>query len=318
MTQAKPIIGVYLSDSLDLDALYGDAIRAIAEDVILLHPSQVERPDEVRFAICWLPAADAFAPYPNLELAMSIGAGVDALMSHPGLDSAVRIARVRDPHQADLMAGFAVHEILHHEREFETLAGQARTAIWRPLPMRAPASRSVAVLGHGTMGRAVVQAVAALGFSVRVACSRPPSSPVAGVRYETGSAAITAAATGADYVVNVLPLTAQTDGVLDSTLFARLAKGAWLVQIGRGEHLIEDDLLAALADGSLAGASLDVFRDEPLPADHPFWSNSQLRITPHIASDSLPQVVSEQVVETARTLRDGGEITLGVDRDRGY
>ncbi|WP_110675465.1 NAD(P)-dependent oxidoreductase [Salinicola sp. RZ23] len=318
MAQAQPIVGVYLSDSLDLDALYGDAIRAIAEDVILLHPAQVERPEAVRFAICWLPAADAFEPYPHLALAMSIGAGVDALMNHPGLDPAVRIARVRDPHQADLMAGFAVHEILHHEREFETLARQAHTANWHPLPMRAPASRCVAVLGHGTMGRAVVQAVAALGFTVRVACSRPPAAPVAGVHYETGPTAIDAAASGADYLINVLPLTADTHDVLDGALFERLAKGAWLIQIGRGEHLVERDLLAALAEGTLAGASLDVFREEPLPAAHPFWLDPRLRITPHIASDSLPQVVSEQVVETARALRDGGDMALVVDRDRGY
>lgn len=318
MAQAKPITGVYLSDSLDLDALYGDAIRAIAEDVVLLHPSQVEHPDEVRFAVCWLPATDAFAPYPNLALAMSIGAGVDALMSHPGLDASVRIARVRDPHQADLMAGFAVHEILHLEREFETLARQANIATWRPLPMRAPASRRVTVLGHGTMGRAVAQAVAALGFDVRVACSSMPSSPVVGVRYETGPAAIATAASGADYLVNVLPLTAQTDGVLDSALFGHLARGAWLIQIGRGEHLVEDDLLQALSSGQLAGASLDVFREEPLPATHPFWSHPALRITPHIASDSLPEVVSRQVIKTARAIRDNDALVFGVDRARGY
>lgn len=315
---ADTIVGVYLSDSVDLDGLYGDTLRAESDDVILLRPDQVESPDEVRFAICWLPGEDAFAAYPNLVLAMSIGAGVDGLMCHPGLDDSVTVARVRDPHQADLMAGFAVHEILHHAREFDVLERQANEATWRPLPMRAPASRTVAILGHGTMGRAVAEAVAALGFDVCVACYREPREPIPGVRYEKGDEAIQAAANGADYLVNVLPLTAETDGILNEALFSRLNPGAWLVQIGRGEHLVEADLLAALKAGTLAGASLDVFREEPLWAGHPFWSHPRLRITPHIASDSLPEVVSRQVIETARALRDGDEVVMGVDRERGY
>ncbi|WP_192035144.1 NAD(P)-dependent oxidoreductase [Halomonas sp. YLGW01] len=318
MTRANPILGVYLSDSLDLDAIYGDALCSAAGDVVLRHPYEIDNPEDVRFAICWLPNEKAFEAYPNLTLAMSIGAGVDALLAHPGLSEEVQIARVRDPHQADLMAGFAAHEVLHQEREFATLERNAAKAHWEPLPMRAPASATVAVLGHGTMGRAVVQAVAALGFSVRVACRSTPEAPVEGVTYLTGERAVMEAADGADYLINVLPLTAATENVLNRALFAKLAKGAWLVQIGRGEHLVEADLTAALRDGTLGGATLDVFREEPLPADHPFWAEPALRITPHIASDSLPDVVAGQVIETARALRDGEPLAMGVDRRRGY
>lgn len=318
MTNTNSILGVYLSDSLDLDAIYGNALRDEASDVVLRHPHEIDNPENVRFAICWLPNDKAFESYPNLELAMSIGAGVDALLAHPGLKDEVHIARVRDPHQADLMAGFAAHEVLHREREFTTLEQNAAKAHWAPLTMRAPASRKVAVLGHGTMGRAVVKAVAALGFSVHVACRSEPQAPVEGVTYLTGDGAVMAAADGADYLINVLPLTATTENVLSKALFAKLAKDAWLVQIGRGEHLVEDDLLLALEHGHLGGASLDVFRAEPLPADHPFWQHECLRITPHIASDSLPEVVAGQVVDTARALRDGQPLAMGVDRARGY
>ncbi|WP_304526140.1 NAD(P)-dependent oxidoreductase [Halomonas sp. I5-271120] len=318
MTNANPILGVYLSDSLDLDAVYGDALRSAADDVVLRHPHEIDNPEDVRFAICWLPNEQAFEAYPNLTLAMSIGAGVDALLAHPGLGDGVQIARVRDPHQADLMAGFAAHEVLNREREFAILERNAAKAHWEPLPMRAPASAKVAVLGHGTMGRAVVEAVAALGFSVRVACRSQPQAPVKGVTYLTGERAVMEAADGADYLINVLPLTASTENVLGKALFAKLAKGAWLVQIGRGEHLVEDDLVAAIESGQLSGASLDVFREEPLPADHPFWQNERLRITPHIASDSLPEVVAGQVIDTARALRDDQPLAMGVDRARGY
>ncbi|TQS70093.1 hydroxyacid dehydrogenase [Rhodobacteraceae bacterium] len=318
MADQSRIHGVYLSDTLELDAIYGAALREGATDVVLHTPDAVTDPEQIRFAICWQPGQTAFAPYPNLGLAMSIGAGVDALLAHKGLDHDVALARVRDPYQADLMAGFAAHEVLHYEREFDALARAAATRTWSPRPMRAPCAATVAVLGHGTMGRAVAQALAVLGFSVRVACRSTPENPVAGVSYITGANAPHQAADGAQYLVNVLPLTAATENVLDAGLFARLAPGARLIQIGRGEHLVEADLTAALDQGRIAGATLDVFRHEPLPQDHPFWADARLRITPHVASDSLPDVVAQQVIQTARELRDATPLSFGVDRARGY
>lgn len=318
MSETTPITGVYLSATTDLDALYGDALRRAAKDVVLRHPDEIDRPEDVRFAICWEPGEGAFAPYRNLGLAMSVAAGVDALLSHPGLPETVAVARVRDPHQAELMAGFAVHEVLHHERGFEEMARNAAQARWSPIRMRAPAAVQVAVLGHGTMGRAVVRGLRAMGFAVRVACRSMPELQLDGVSYLTGPGAVTSAAEGADHLVNVLPLTAETENVLNGALFDRLAPGASLVQIGRGEHLVETDLEAALDSGQLKGATLDVFREEPLPATHRFWSDARLRLTPHVASDSLPEVVAAQVIETARALRDGRPMVYTVDRSRGY
>ncbi|MEJ8473778.1 NAD(P)-dependent oxidoreductase [Roseibium algae] len=318
MNTTPPIIGVYLSPTLDLDAIYGETLRENAKDVILLHPDEVKAPEEVRFAICWLPDPQAFAPYPNLGLAMSIGAGVNDLLAHPYLKEDVAIARIRDPHQADLMAGFVAHEILNRERGFDDMMNNARTRQWLPLAMRAPAMVQVAVLGHGTMGRAVVRGLSALGFQVRVACRSEPNEPLSGVSYHTGSGSILSAADGADYLVNVLPLTVETENILNVGLFTQLNKGAWLIQIGRGEHLVEADLTTAINEGILSGATLDVFRQEPLPAEHPFWSEPKLRITPHIASDSLPETVSAQVIETARALRSGQPLDLAINRKRGY
>lgn len=318
MPEPSAITGVYLSATADLDALYGDALRRTATDVVLRHPDQIERPEEVRFAICWEPGEDAFAPYRNLGLAMSVAAGVDALLAHPGLHEGVAVARVRDPHQAALMAGYAVHEVLHHERGFGEMARNAAQARWAPVPMRAPGAVQVAVLGHGTMGRAVVRGLRAMGFAVRVACRSLPEDRLEGVHYLSGPGAVALAAEGADHLVNVLPLTAETENVLNRALFERLAPGASLVQIGRGEHLLEADLEAALDSGQLKGATLDVFREEPLPATHRFWRDARLRLTPHVASDSLPEVVAAQVVETARALRDGQPLAYEVDRARGY
>ncbi|WP_022706203.1 2-hydroxyacid dehydrogenase [Paracoccus zeaxanthinifaciens] len=309
------IEGVYLSDSLDLQALYGDYL---GEDVVLRRPEDVADPAAVRLAVCWQPGQGAFAAYPNLEVAMSIGAGVDALLDHSGLPGHVGIARVRDPHQAALMAGFVAHEVLHDSRNFPQMAANAARRVWHPHPMQAPEALRIAVLGHGTMGRAVIEALRVLGFTLRVACRSTPDAPLPGVTYLTGDDAVGRAADGADVLVNVLPLTDATRDILDAALLSRLAPGARLIQIGRGEHLVEADLTAALDAGHLSGATLDVFRTEPLPADHPFWADERLRITPHIASDSIPEVVADQIMRTARALRDGQTPDLLIDRSQGY
>ncbi|GKX33604.1 MAG: glyoxylate/hydroxypyruvate reductase A [Rhizobiaceae bacterium MnEN-MB40S] len=318
MAIAETIHGVLLSETMDLKSFYDLDFGDRARDVRLLNPDEVQDPGAIRFAVCWLPGPDAFAPYPNMEMAMSVGAGVDALLNHPGLGDDVAICRVRDPHQADLMAGYAVHEVLHVERGFAQMQADQDAAQWRPLPMRAPKELKVAVLGHGTMGAAVARALARLGFSVTVACRRPPRDPEQGVTYTTGDGAVMQAVDGAKMVINVLPLTPQTENVLNKDLFERLATGAWLVQIGRGEHLHEEDFIAALDSGQLSGASLDVFREEPLPADHPFWQDRRLRITPHIASDSMPYIVSEQALLSARELLAGQPLSLAVDPTQGY
>ncbi|MEO4041414.1 NAD(P)-dependent oxidoreductase [Hoeflea sp. CAU 1731] len=318
MANVETIHGVLLSETMDLKSFYDLDFGDRARDVRLLNPDEIRHADSIRFAVCWLPGPDAFAPYPNLEMAMSVGAGVDALLNHPGLGDDVAICRVRDPHQADLMAGYAVHEVLHVERGFAQMRTDQESARWRPLPMRAPNELKVAVLGHGTMGAAVAKALARLGFSVTVACRRPPRDASQGITYTTGEDAVMQAVDGANMVINVLPLTPQTEKALNKELFERLATGAWLVQIGRGEHLHEDDFVAALDSGQLSGASLDVFREEPLPADHPFWQDRRLRITPHIASDSMPYIVSEQALLSARELLAGQPLSLAVDPTQGY
>lgn len=310
--------GVWLSDSFDLEGFYGPALRAAAPDIEVVRPEEVTQANDIRFALCWDPGRDAFAPYPNLSVAMVMAAGVDALLVHPGVSPDLQIARIRDPNQGDLMAGFAAHQILHRERHFDALMQAAAAQHWMPQPMRAPSEAKVAVLGHGTMGRAVTRALTALGFPVSVACRSTPGDPLAGVTYCTGPGALAQAASGAAYLVNVLPLTADTENVLNAALFAHLAPGAWLVQIGRGEHLVEADLIVALASGQLSGATLDVFREEPLPQEHPFWTDPRLRLTPHIASMSQKKIVADQVAETMRALRDGAPLRLCIDRAKGY
>ncbi|PVB61285.1 NAD(P)-dependent oxidoreductase [Labrenzia sp. 011] len=318
MEQAETIDGVLLSSTMDLKSFYGLDFKGSGRQVRLLDPEEVSDPATIRFAVCWLPDDDAFARYPNLEMAMSVGAGVDALIANPSLAGETLICRVRDPHQADLMAGYAAHEVLHFLRSFTQMKDQQNARVWNPLPMSPPKKTRIAVLGNGTMGAAIARALGAMGFSVAVACRSEPAEPLAGISYHSGSGALDLACRDSRIAINVLPLTNETENILNGRLFNQLAPGAWLIQIGRGEHLHEADFAAALDSGQLAGASLDVFREEPLPESHPFWEDARLRITPHIASDSTPSVVAEQIHASAVELLQGRRPRLAIDRHQGY
>jgi len=318
LKQAETIEGVLLSSTVDLKSFYGLGFTGSSSQVRLFNPDEVGDPASIRFAVCWLPDQDAFARYPNLQMAMSVGAGVDALLANPGLADDTLICRVRDPHQADLMAGYAVHEVLHFLRSFAQIRDQQSAHVWNPLPMSPPKETRIAVLGNGTMGAAIARALAALGFSVAVACRSEPEQPQAGISYHSGTSALDRACKGSRIAINALPLTDETENILNGRLFNQLEPGAWLIQIGRGEHLHEADFAQALDSGQLAGASLDVFREEPLPQHHPFWHDDRLRITPHIASDSTPSVVAEQICVSAAELLQGRRPHLAIDRRQGY
>jgi len=315
----QTVRGVYLgTDDFDLGAFYGPCFAGYEPEVVIATPEETPDPAEVRFAMCWLPDPGVFSLYPNLELLCVPGAGVDGLLNNPGLPPHAAICRLRDPDQAAQMAGFALHEVLHVERGFAQLAEDQLARRWAPVPARAPSEVVIAVLGYGSMGSAVARGFAALGFSVRVASRTAPAEQIPDVQYFSGGGAIGAAVEDADYVINVLPLTAATRGILNSDLFGRMARGSWLVQIGRGEHLDESDLIAALESGQLAGASLDVFEVEPLPRGHRFWTDPRLRLSPHVASIASPVTAARQIVQSVREMRDGHALSLAIERARGY
>ncbi|MEO1977212.1 MAG: NAD(P)-dependent oxidoreductase [Paracoccaceae bacterium] len=149
-------------------------------------------------------------------------------------------------------------------------------------------------------------------------CAPPPADPLPGGTLRTGDGSLGAATQGADYVINVLPITAQIRDVLNRELLERMRRGGGLIQMGRGEHLVEEDLMALIDEGHLAGASFDVLRQEPLPADHPYWQHPKLRITPHVASGATPHAVAAQLVQSVQELRDGQPLSFEVDPGTGY
>lgn len=313
-----PIVGVYLSGTLDLAAYFDPVFAEHAPDIVMLRPETVSDPATVQVAMAWQPSPDAFSRYPNLRLVSSIAAGVDSILSCPSLPPGVPVMRIRDEDQARTMAGFAAWHVLWHHRRFSTYLQQQRFGIWQKLPCAAPREVRVGILGFGQMGRAVAEALVVLGYCVAAFCRREPAQPIPGVALHSGAEGLGAIATQSDILINLLPLTPETRGLLDARLFARMPRGAALIQLGRGEQLVEEDLLAALAEGRLSGASLDVFAAEPLPASHPFWTHPNVVVTPHAASESSAETVVRFFAEEVRRCLAGGSPAAAVDRTNGY
>lgn len=175
---------------------------------------------------------------------------------------------------------------------------------------------TIGVLGLGVLGRDAAEKLSMLGLTVR-GWSRSPHT-VEGVECFHGWEQLDEFLARCTVLVNLLPLTAQTDSLLDSEHLGALPQGAYLINVARGRHLVEDALLDALERGQLSGATLDVMREEPLPPDHPFWSHPRIRITPHVAARSVPASIAPQIVENIRRARSGLPLLNRVDRTRGY
>ena len=234
-------------------------------------------PAEVDAVLCWRPPAGWLASLPHLRLVQSLGAGVDHIVGDPDYPRHVPLVRLIDPGMTLAMTQFVTCQVLRlHLGDLDYRAAQAEGA-WRPLPPP-PSRRMVGILGLGTLGLSCAEALRGLGFDVS-GWSRKPK-PVEGLRSYHGREGLNAFLAGAEILVCLLPLTPETQGILDARAFATLPPGAMLVNVGRGGHVVETDLLAALDSGRISAAVLDVFAREPLPADHRFWRHPVLLLAP--------------------------------------
>lgn len=307
---------VCLSEGFDLKALHEASFAAHAPHLRLLNPAEVRDPAAIRFALAHDPAPDAFDRFSGLVLACTWGAGVDGLMLHPGLPEGLAVKRMTDPGQAAMMAAFAAYYVTGwHRRMFDYPALQARRQ-WTPVNWTLPADFPVGILGYGKMGGSVARAMAAMGYPVTAWASRARSAPDAEV--VSGGEGLDRVLRESAALINVLPLTPETDGLLNAGAYARMRDDAILIQIGRGEHVVEADLLAALDAGRPALAALDVARTEPLPEDSPLWTHPRIMLTPHAASTASEAGVARSVADGIAAFL-AGEVPEGlVDRMRGY
>ena len=243
-------------------------------------------------------------------------AGVAHVLAMGRLPPEVPVVRVEDAGMAGQMVRYVLAAVLRALGHGDAYRRQQREAVWAQRPARDPASFAVGVLGLGVIGTAIARALALQGFAVRGHARGP--RVVAGVACHAGADGLPAFLAGLDSLVSVLPHTPATIGLLDRAALSRLNDGAHVVNIGRGSALVEADLLALLDSGKLAGATLDVFREEPLPPGHPFWQRADITVTPHVAGLTDPAATVAQIAGKIRALERGEPITGVVDRARGY
>ncbi len=287
----------------------------LPEDQIVLGAEPYDK-DAVQIALVANPEPGLLARHPNLKFIQSLWAGVDRLVSDRLLPPGVPVARLVDPGLTQSMVECVLTSVLMLHRQMPAYARQQAQGQWRQHPQPLAAARRVGVLGLGHLGRAAAGALAALSFPVS-GWSRTAHA-VGGVECLRGPAGLSRLLAGTDILVNLLPLTGDTAGILGRELFAQMPPGAALVNVARGGHLVDQDLLDALADGTLSHAILDVFQEEPLPPGHPFWRHPRITVLPHVAAYSEPATAARIAAENVAAFRAQGALGGLVDRQTGY
>lgn len=278
---------------------------------------EVPRPLDVSFAVLWQHPHNQWDLFPNLKAIASLGAGIDHILQDPTLPRHLPVARIVDPNLVTSMTQYVVTAVLQHFRDFGIYRQQQAKKLWQPVLPRDIAAFPVGIMGMGMLGSDVARALAALGFTVHGWSRRPKKHPALTTSF-AGTSMLPAFLKSSRMLVCLLPLTDATRGILNADLFAQLPANAYLVNVARGAHLVTSDLLDALDSGALAGACLDVFNEEPLPAEHPFWEHPQITITPHIASITNPQTAAVQVVTNYHRANAGEPLLHTVDLAQQY
>ena len=277
-------------------------------------------PAEVHYAAVWKPKPGDLAGFPNLRVIFNLGAGVDALMADRSLPD-VPLVRVAVADLTDRMAEYVVLHVLMHHRQEPYLRQSQREKRWQPKFQWAANAVSVGIMGLGTLGANAADILRRLGF--RVSGWSRSAKQIAGVTCFHGEGGLDAFLRQTDILVCLLPLTADTRHALNRSVFEKLSRNGplgapVLINAGRGGLQNEADILACLADGTLGAASLDVFEQEPLPADSPFWDHPNVVLTPHNAADTDPDEISKYVARQIAQFEASGALENVVDRKRGY
>jgi glyoxylate/hydroxypyruvate reductase A len=269
----------------------------------------------VRYLAAWLPPEDIASQFPHLEILFSVGAGIDQF-DFSSLPAQLPVVRMTEPGIAAGMVEYVTHAVLGIYRNSRLYAQQQREQRWQAQAARSMSQTRIGVLGLGMLGQAVLTQLHHFGFPC-AGWSRS-SHTLNGVECYSGDDGMPDFLARTDILICLLPLTDDTRGLLNQSLFQQLPRGATLINVGRGGHLIEADLLAALQNGQLSGAILDVCENEPLQPGHPFWLHPDIVLTPHIASITQPAGAVDAVLENIRRHQAGLPLIGLVDRQRGY
>lgn len=298
------------------NAVWLKALKEKAPGIPLYDYREAHPHEEIKMAIVWKHPPGVLKQYPRLECIASFGAGVDFIFEDPDLPPGIPITRVVDPLLASDMSEFVLAQILSYLKNLKQFALKQEQHLWNPLPYRRLSDLSVGIMGVGALGKALAGDLLKLSVQVRGwSASGKPGLPFP---VHTGTTGLQAFLKHTNVLVCLLPLTPETRRILNTKLFSALPRGAFVINVARGGHLAEEDLLQALNSGHLSGAALDVFNEEPLPEEHPFWDHPRIHISPHIASVSDLGSVVPQLLENYTRLIHGQPLLNQVSDSKGY
>lgn len=293
-----------------------EALNAVDPSVdVQIWPNEKNKAD-IEFALCWNHPSGILQDYPNLRCVSSMGAGVDHCLNDQYFPKHLPLVRVVDPLLAQSMFEYVCSAAMYYFREFNTYQSLQQQRLWQPQEPKLIKDHTIGIMGLGALGSHCAEKFATMGFNV-VGWSRSPKK-IKNVTAFVGEKDLNNFLNQVDILVCLLPLTKSTYNILHKNTFNQLKNGAYLINVARGEHLVEDDLIDALSVTKLSGACLDVFRQEPLPEEHPFWGNKKILLTPHCSSVSSPISVAPQIINNYHLMKQGKALLNQVDIQRGY
>lgn len=292
------------------------ALEAGLGPVDFRNPKALGNIDDIDVVLAWKPEPGLLATFKNLKMIVSLGMGVDHLLTDEKLPKGVPITRIVDDGLIGQMSEYAIYFTLRHHRDIEKYVASQSASTWKVEPFVDTINRRVGVMGLGTIGQDTAKKLVALGFPTS-GWSRT-AKDVPGVTTFHGADGLEKFLAQTDIMINVLPLTRETTGIINAKVLGALPKGAYVINMGRGGHVVDEDMLAALDSGHLSGAALDVFNVEPLPKDHRYWTHPKVQVTPHIAGATNPRTASVGVIENIKRLRAGQPLINTVDPKTGY
>lgn len=287
----------------------------LPEVTIEVYP-EVKDASLVDFIVCWKPKKDIFNKYPNVKVVQSVGASIDHITTTQTLQPNTVITRIVDTKLTQDMWEFLAAVVLGELKNTSLYLAQQKEKKWKQHRYASFKDVTVTILGLGSIGGYVAQNFSGLGFKVKGWSNS--KKQLSGVTSFHGKEGFKDCLRDTNFLINLLPLTKETRDILNTDTLGSLATNAFLINVGRGEHLVEEDLLQLLNSSMLSGALLDVFREEPLPEKHPFWEHERIKITPHIASLTNIESAAEQVIENYQKFLNKKNLVNVVSLKKGY
>lgn len=279
-------------------------------------PDDVGDKADYDYAIVWQPPVGVLKTFPNLKGILSLGAGVDGILSDTDLPENVPVVRLVDRCLTEGMSEYVIYWTLHYHRKMDVYLNWVNQGIWKKMRQIDTRERKVGFLGLGELGSDAAKKLAALHFDV-AGWSRSPKD-IPGITSYHGAEGLKDFLARTEILVVLLPLTEATRGIVNAELLAGLPEGATVINCARGAHVVDDDLIAALDSGHLRAATLDVFHVEPLPAGHPYWSHPKVTVTPHMASLTVASSAADWMAENINLIEAGKAPLNTVDVKKGY